>query len=147
MNREKIENTLINMGVPTGIKGFNYIADAVEYIDKHGTDFSITKELYPEIAKRRNATASRVERAIRHAFEIARSEKGDYETAGKYIGFMHCSSFNSLSMLHKKIKQECTEVKENKTTEPEDSITTLEIRKIVRQELKLALSELGDVLT
>lgn len=52
MNRAKIEDVLLEMGVPAGIKGFNCIADAIEYIDEHGTEISVTKELYPSIAKR-----------------------------------------------------------------------------------------------
>lgn len=52
MNRTKIENVLMDMGVPAGIKGFNYIADAVEILDEHKGDISVTKELYPSIAKK-----------------------------------------------------------------------------------------------
>lgn len=145
MNRENIEDALLAMGVPAGIKGFNYIADAVEYIEKHGTDFSVTKELYPEIAKRRGTTPSRVERAIRHAFEVARSGKGDYEVVEKYIGFINCTNFSSLVMLHKRIKRECEpegeEVIVGKADQPEITITAPEIREIIRQELNAFLDE------
>lgn len=79
MNREKIEDTLLAMGVPAGIKGFNYIADAMQIFDERGTDISITKELYPAIAERNNTTPSRTERAIRHAFGIVRGHKGNTE--------------------------------------------------------------------
>lgn len=149
MNRTKIENVLMDMGVPTGIKGFTYIADAVEYIDKHGENIGVTKELYPNIAEKRHTTPSRVERAIRHAFEITRSEKGNYDVVEKYIGFMYCTNFSSLVMLQKKIKQECeeTEIKCEEVDEPKEpntatAITALEIREIIRQELRLALNEL-----
>lgn len=53
MDRTKIENVLMDMGTPAGNKGFCYIADAVEYIDEHGQDISVTRELYPEIAKKK----------------------------------------------------------------------------------------------
>lgn len=43
MNRTKIEDTLMKIGIPAGIKGFAYIADAVEYIDAHGEFIGITK--------------------------------------------------------------------------------------------------------
>lgn len=47
---------------------------------------SVTKRLYPEIAKRNGTTASRVERAIRHAIEVA-WDRGDLETLQKYFGY------------------------------------------------------------
>lgn len=53
MDRVKIENVLFDMGVPAGIKGFTYIVDAVEYINKNPSEtIHFTKELYPEIAKK-----------------------------------------------------------------------------------------------
>lgn len=106
MRREQIEDALLAMGVPAGIKGFTYIADAVEYIDEHGTDIGITKELYPFVAKRNHTTSLRVERAIRHAFGVARNVKADYETVNHYIGFINCSNSSSLMMLHMILKRE-----------------------------------------
>lgn len=157
MNRTKIENVLMDMGVPAGIKGFNYIADAVEYIDEHKGDISVTKELYPSIAKKRSTTASRVERAIRHAFIVARSEKGNYKTVEKYISFMNCSNFPSLVMLHKRIKQECepepqsgVEIKETPKPQVPTSdtpMTASEFQKILRQEFSRFLTELRGTAT
>lgn len=106
MNRAKIEDSLLAMGVPAGIKGFNYIADAIQIFDEIGTNISITKELYPDIAKKNNTTPSRVERAIRHAFEIARSHKGNPKVVGKYIGFTNCENSSSLKQLHMMLKRE-----------------------------------------
>lgn len=148
MNRAKIEDTLLEMGVPAGIKGFNYIADAIEIFDERGTDISITKELYPAIAKKNNTTPSRTERAIRHAFDVARSPKGNYDVVEKYIGFMNCENSSSLVMLYKRIKQECEgaekkeHVEEDSKKEKEDSVTAIEIREIIRQELRMFLNEL-----
>ncbi|MCI9136434.1 MAG: hypothetical protein HFH48_02555, partial [Lachnospiraceae bacterium] len=85
MNRAKIEDALLAMGVPAGIKGFNYISDAIQIFDERGTDIQITKELYPTIAKKNNTTPSRSERAIRHAFGIVRGHKGNPEIVEKYI--------------------------------------------------------------
>lgn len=152
MNRTKIENVLMDMGIPVNIKGFMFIADAVEYINEHKNIDGITKELYPEIAKKRNTTPSKVERAIRHAFGVARSERGNYETVEKYIGFMNCANFNSLMMLYKKINQECENLDTNFKTEneikrPDSPITTLEIREIFKQELRNVLNELKGVTT
>lgn len=106
MNRAKIEDVLLAMGVPAGILGFNYIADAIEIFDERGTNISITKELYPAIAEKNNTTPSRVERAIRHAFEVARSPKGNYDVVEKYIGFINYNNSSSLKQLYMMLKRE-----------------------------------------
>lgn len=71
----------------------------------------------------------------------------------KYIGFMDCTNFNSLVMLYKRIKRECKsehkEVieKEIVQSEIEATLTALEIREIIRQELRTFLDELKAVQT
>lgn len=142
MNRAKIEDVLLAIGVPAGILGFNYIADAVECIDEHGNEISITKHLYPTIAKKNNTAPSKVERAIRHAFEVARSRKGNYEVVEKYIGFVNCKNSSSLAMLHKRIKNEC---EPEELIAKENAITEQKIREIVRQELRMFLDESKEV--
>lgn len=109
MNRAKIEDTLLAMGVPAGIKGFNYIADAIQIFEERGTNISITKELYPTIAEKNGTTLSRAERAIRHAFTIARDCRGKYETVNHYIGFANCQNSSSLKQLHMMLKREESE--------------------------------------
>lgn len=144
MNKNEVENVLFDMGIPAGIKGFEYIIDALFYIDKHPENIKATKDLYPYIAKVHNTKPSIAERGIRHALSIARSERGNYENAKKYIGFYDGSNFNSLMMLYKKIKQEeCEEPeKTNSLEEPLiKNLTVSEFRKIVRQEIKIALNE------
>lgn len=68
----KITETIQEIGIPAHIKGYLYIRDAIYMVM---TDMkiigSITKELYPKIAIKYNTTPSRVERAIRHAIEVA----------------------------------------------------------------------------
>ena len=60
------------IGIPSHIMGYQYLKDAVLItMQDRDTINSITKILYPEIASKNNTTASRVERAIRHAIEIA----------------------------------------------------------------------------
>lgn len=108
MNRAKIEDTLLAMGVPAGIKGFNYIADAIQIFDERGANISITKELYPAVAERNNTTPSRTERAIRHAFEVVRSRKGNTEVVEKYVGFTNCNNSSSLKQLYMMLKREET---------------------------------------
>lgn len=132
MERTKIEEVLMKMQMSTGIKGFNYIADAIEIIDEKGEDISVTKILYPEIAEKRNTTPARVERAIRHALETVRGKGEKCDVIEKYIGFVNCTNFSSLMMLYKKIKQEETNLE----------YTDEKIREIVRQELRIALEEL-----
>lgn len=108
MNRAKIEDALLAMGVPAGIKGFTYITDAMQIFDEKGTNIGITKELYPTIAKKNSATPSRVERAIQHAFEVVRSHKGKPEVVEKYIGFTNCNNSSSLKQLYMILKREET---------------------------------------
>lgn len=153
MNRAKIEDTLLTMGVPAGIKGFTYIADAIQIFDERGTNISITRELYPAIAERNNTTPSRTERAIRHAFERVRSYRGNPDVINHYIGMDNCENSSSLKTLYIRIKQEHGEteneerVEETSNQETETSITALEIREIIRQELRMFLNELNAVRT
>lgn len=153
MNRAKIEDTLLAMGVPAGILGFNCIADAIQIFDERGTNIRIARELYPAIAERNNTTPPRVERAIRHAFECVRSYVGAPEVVNHYIGMDNCQNSSSLKTLYIRIKQECEEtereesVKEIAKQENETPITALEIREIIRQELRMFMNELKGLKT
>ena len=75
------------IGVPAHIKGYQYLREAI-IIAVNDMDVinAVTKVLYPEVAKRFGTTASRVERAIRHAIEVA-WDRGDLETLQKYFGY------------------------------------------------------------
>lgn len=151
MNRAKIEDTLLAMGVPAGVKGFTYIADAIQIFDEKGTNISITKELYPAVAKKNNTTPSRAERAIRHAFERVRSCGGNPEIVNHYIGMDNCGNSSSLKTLYIRIKQDCKETEKKERDEEiakqenETPITALEIREIIRQELRMFLNEMQGV--
>lgn len=153
MNRAKIEDTLLKISVPAGIKGFNYISDALEIFDERGFNISITRELYPAIAEKNNTTAPRVERAIRHAFETVRSYKGNPEVINHYIGMDNCENSSSLKTLYIRIRQECEDEKEkecggqNLNWENETPMTASEIREIIQQELESFLNELKAVRT
>lgn len=75
------------LGVPAHIKGYQYIRDAITMvIDDMDTINSITKFLYPTVAKHYNTTASRVERAIRHAIEVA-WDRGNPEILNEFFGY------------------------------------------------------------
>ena len=75
------------VGVPAHIKGYQYLREAILIAVKDMDVINaVTKVLYPEVAKRFGTTASRVERAIRHAIEVA-WDRGDLETLQKYFGY------------------------------------------------------------
>lgn len=75
------------IGVPAHIKGYQYLREAI-VLAVHDMEVinAVTKVLYPEVAKHFGTTPSRVERAIRHAIEVA-WDRGDLETLQKYFGY------------------------------------------------------------
>lgn len=67
-----ISRKLIGLGIPTRLKGYKYILAAIEQVLEDETSLEgVTKILYPDIAKKYNSTPQRVEKAIRHAIEVA----------------------------------------------------------------------------
>ncbi len=87
-NLEGVVTAIIHeIGVPAHIKGYQYLREAILIaVDDMEVINAVTKILYPEVAKRFGTTASRVERAIRHAIEVA-WDRGDLETLQKYFGY------------------------------------------------------------
>lgn len=82
-----ITNILHDIGVPAHIKGYNYLRDAISLCIKDNKMInSITKQLYPTVAKMYNTTSSRVERAIRHAIEVAWA-RGNVDILNSYFGY------------------------------------------------------------
>ncbi len=82
-----VTEILHQIGVPAHIKGYQFLRCAILMnIEDPSLINSVTKRLYPEIAKRNTTTASRVERAIRHAIEVA-WDRGDVETLNRYFGY------------------------------------------------------------
>ena len=91
ISREMLEQQVTDMihevGVPAHIKGYQYLREAILMsIDDMEMINSITKILYPSIAKKYDTTASRVERAIRHAIEVAWS-RGKMDTIDELFGY------------------------------------------------------------
>ena len=75
------------IGVPAHIKGYQYLREAIIIaVNDIEVINAVTKVLYPAVAKRFSTTPSRVERAIRHAIEVA-WDRGDLETLQKYFGY------------------------------------------------------------
>ena len=75
------------IGVPAHIKGYQYLREAIILtINDMDAINAVTKVLYPEVARKFSTTPSRVERAIRHAIEVA-WDRGDVETLQKFFGY------------------------------------------------------------
>ena len=75
------------IGVPAHIKGYHYLRDSIIMAIKEPEIInSITKQLYPGVAKKNHTTPSRVERAIRHAIEVA-WDRGDVDVLTSYFGY------------------------------------------------------------
>ena len=83
---EKISNIFINVGIPPHIKGYAYLREGVKMaVDNPGIINNITKKLYPMIGERYSTSASKVERAIRHAIEVAWN-RGRIESINNILG-------------------------------------------------------------
>ena len=88
---ENLENRVTNMlheiGIPAHIKGYHYLRDAIMMaVEDMDVLNAITKILYPTVAKKYQTTSSRVERAIRHAIEVAWS-RGKLDTLDELFGY------------------------------------------------------------
>ena len=91
MDRTGIESMVTNIiheiGVPAHIKGYQYLREAIILaVDDMDVINAITKVLYPQMAKTFQTTPSRVERAIRHAIEVA-WDRGDLDTLQSFFGY------------------------------------------------------------
>ena len=83
----KVTEILHQIGVPAHIKGYHYLRDSIILcVEKPEIINAVTKQLYPTVAKKYETTSSRVERAIRHAIEVA-WDRGDVEVLNGYFGY------------------------------------------------------------
>lgn len=83
----RITEILHQIGVPAHIKGYHYLRNSIMMsIENPGIINSVTKRLYPAVAKNFETTPSRVERAIRHAIEVA-WDRGDVDILNSYFGY------------------------------------------------------------
>lgn len=88
---EQIANLFLTVGIPAHIKGYQYLREAVKMVMENPERINrITKELYPGIAHRFGTTSSKVERAIRHAIEVAWN-RGRIEALDEAFGRNVCS--------------------------------------------------------
>ncbi len=83
----KVTEILHQIGVPAHIKGYHYLRDSIIMsVEKPEIINAVTKQLYPSVAKKYETTSSRVERAIRHAIEVA-WDRGDVDVLNSYFGY------------------------------------------------------------
>jgi two-component system response regulator (stage 0 sporulation protein A) len=83
----KITEVLHRIGVPAHIKGYHYLRSSIMMsVENPDIINSVTKQLYPSVAKSFETTPSRVERAIRHAIEVA-WDRGDVDILNSYFGY------------------------------------------------------------
>ena len=83
----QVTDIIHQIGVPAHIKGYQYLRDAILLaIEDDQIINAVTKRLYPAVAKKHNTTSSRVERAIRHAIEVA-WDRGDVDVLNAYFGY------------------------------------------------------------
>ena len=83
----RVTEILHQIGVPAHIKGYHYLRDSIIMSVEHPEIINaVTKQLYPSVAKKYETTSSRVERAIRHAIEVA-WDRGDVEVLNSYFGY------------------------------------------------------------
>ncbi len=87
-----VSEIMHQIGVPAHIKGYTYLREAI-ILSVNNSEMmgSVTKLLYPTVAKTYKTTSSRVERAIRHAIEVA-WDRGDVDVLGSYFGYTIQSS-------------------------------------------------------
>ena len=84
---EQITNLFLTLGIPAHIKGYQYLREAVRMVlENHDVINRITKELYPGIARKFDTSASKVERAMRHAIEVAWT-RGRLDAVNQMYGY------------------------------------------------------------
>lgn len=83
----KVTDMIHEIGIPAHIKGYHYLRDAIIMaVEDMDVLNAVTKVLYPTVAKKHKTTSSRVERAIRHAIEVAWS-RGKLDTLDELFGY------------------------------------------------------------
>ncbi len=83
----RVTEIIHQIGVPAHIKGYQYLRDSILMaIEDDEIINAVTKRLYPTVAKKHGTTSSRVERAIRHAIEVA-WDRGDVDVLNSYFGY------------------------------------------------------------
>lgn len=103
MNKDSVNNILLEMGMPIKLKGFNYISDAILLLDRPEWKRPKWTALYHCIGTLNDDTATAVEKAIRSALAAVR-KSGDIDKVNYYLGFCNCSNSNSIYLLYTRLK-------------------------------------------
>ena len=89
-NKHDIEIMIAKMlrefGIPPHVRGYRYLKTAISLLLDTPSNVLMTKHVYPEVAKQHDTTPTRVERAIRHAIEVA-FVRGDVQTRNSFLGY------------------------------------------------------------
>ena len=113
MMHNEIVDILLRAGIPASTKGFIYIHDALELMDKDSYYFSgKICALYAKIAQQNGANSAQAERAIRYAFEGALT-RGNLESVGHYLDPVNTRNSNELRVLFLRWKQGTLQTEEN----------------------------------
>lgn len=142
----RIEDALIAIGIPINIFGFTFIKEAVLILDRDGVNVK-WMDVYAEIAKKYGKTVVQVEKAIRHALEVARKAESGYDIVNHYIGFTILNNASSISLLYRMIKREMEKEdawKDIKYANGQPVIAEEQVKKIVRETIKEMLGELHE---
>ena len=83
--KQELSRLLHELGIPSNIKGYEYLREAIINLYNAQNMTGITKELYPDIASKYDTSPTKVERAIRHAIEVS-SNRGDLELMDEIFG-------------------------------------------------------------
>lgn len=84
---QRVTDVILDVGIPAHIKGYHYLRSAIQMtVEDNAMLSGVTKVLYPTIAKMYETTPSRVERAIRHAIEVA-WDRGNIDTLHNLFGY------------------------------------------------------------
>lgn len=104
--KNKAMNALLEMGMPANIKGFRYIAEAMELMETENPRYwGWMTALYRKLSEMNDDTPPRVERAIRHAFSIVLT-KGYLEVVEKYLTMQNTTNGNLLTVFFLRLSQE-----------------------------------------
>lgn len=103
--KNKTINALIEMGMPAGINGFDYIVDAMCLFEEDNAWKHKISALYWKISQIYGVSEGSVERCIRHAFSVLLT-KGNQKAVRKYLGNQNPVNSNLLSILYIKLSQE-----------------------------------------
>ena len=103
--KNKAINALLKMGMPADLKGFQYIVDSMLLFEDKSHRNGKILTLYYMIGKMNDTTPSRVERAIRHAFEVVLT-KGNLKEVEKYLTTQNPTNGNLLHVLYLRLSQE-----------------------------------------